>query len=208
MFAALLPRSAPFFELLLQQNQILCSLAEILADILENPKASADQLRRVGLLGEEANLVYRSVLKHLAQTFITPIDREDILYINRNQKKAFNALHNMVNRLQSFDFDHTRFSMLQLARILKEMAGLTTTMLEELSRRESSTDSQSLHSLRLECEMLLGVGLEELYQLESPTPEDILEVLKWRHAYNRMESAVSQVIELAGTVEEAILKNV
>ena len=77
MFARFLPQTVPFFELLVQQNALLQEMSEALAVVMDNTEASERHLKRINLLEEEADRLYRSITQHLSQTFITPIDRED-----------------------------------------------------------------------------------------------------------------------------------
>ena len=208
MFTALLPKGAPFFELLLQQNQILCTIAVTLTEIFENHTAIDKPHHAIAELEEEADVIHQVITKHLSQTFITPIDREDILHINKVQEEAIDLLHNMANRLYIFEFTRIRFPMLKLARTLQEMILMTRSMLEGLSQKRDSHHTKAFRTLKNECEMLLSIGIGELHDLESPTSESIVNILKWSQAYDRMELAINQVLELAEVIEEAVLKNV
>ena len=205
MFSALLPKGAPFFELLLQQNEMLCSISATLLDILENTAIDKPH-RSISLMEAEADDVAVTITRHLSQSFITPIDREDILHISKTQEVAIDFLHNMANRIFIFEFPRILFPMLQLARTVNSMALLTRSMLQGLSRKKDSHNTREFRALRNECEMLLSMGLRELYDL--PTTENILHILKWSQAYDRMELVVDQVVELAEAIEEAVLKNV
>ncbi len=207
MFEALLPKGAPFFELLLEQNKILCEVSAKLVDVFENHLTADSFHKDISSLEAKADKIHLTITRHLSQTFITPIDREDILHINKVQEEAVDLLHNLANRLQIFEFTRIRFPMLQLARTLNGMVLLTHSMLEGLSHKIDSHNTREFLGLRDECEMLLSMGLGELYDLEESTPEAILSVLKWSRAYDRMELAVNQVVDLAESIEEAVLKN-
>ena len=207
MFSAFLPKGAPFFELLLKQNSILCTVAAALAEMVENQSLTDKFHRDISLLEAEADSIYMTITKHLHQTFITPIDREDILQINKTQEESIDFIQNIANRFYIFEFSYMRFPMRQLARIVKDMTGLTHTMLKGLSKRRDSHHTRAFRALRNECEMLLSMGLAELHDIKDPTPADILNILKWNQAYDRMEQVIEQVVELAEAIEEAVLKN-
>jgi len=208
MFNALLPKGAPFFELLLQQNQILCTVTAGLVTILENQALIDESHREISLLEEEADTLYAALTKHLSQTFITPIDREDILHINKAQEDAIDMFQNLATRLHIYEFSRIRFPMLQLAMKSRNMTLLTRSMLEGLSHKKDSHDSRAFRELKNECEMLLSVGIMELYDPPNQTATDILDIMKWSQAYDRMEMAVNEVVGLAEAIEEAVLKNV
>ncbi len=208
MLRALLPKGAPFFELLLQQNAILCRVATGLTLILDNHTVVDRPHREISLLEAEADALELTISRHLSQTFITPIDREDILHINKAQEDAIDLYYNLANRLYIFEFSRIRFPMLQMARCLNELAQLTNEMLLGLSQKRDCHKTKAFRALCGECEMLLSMGLGELYDTKNPTPDDIVNMLKWSRAYDRVEMLFNQVVLLAETIEEAVLKNV
>lgn len=208
MLKALLPKGAPFFELLLQQNKILGRVAVTLTELLENHTDKEERHKEISALTDEAGGIYLSIVRHLSQTFITPIDREDILRINKVQGEAIDLFQNLANRMYLFEFNVIRFPMIQLARTLKGMTFLTGSMLEGLSKKQDSHNTRMFRALRTDCEMLLSMAIVELYDLEQPTVQHIVEILKWSQAYDRAEIALAQVNKLAETIEEAVLKNV
>jgi len=208
MFNSLLPKGAPFFELLLQQNQILCLVAGELEEFLERLESENKPHETITALEDEADQIYLVVNKHLSQSFLTPIDREDILHINEAQEGAIDLFKNLSNRMYILGFREVRFPMLQLARTVKKMVLLTRSMLTGLSEKRDSHNTREFRALRTECEMLLSTGMAELYDLEKATPEAVLDVVKWSRAYDRMEKLIHSVVDVVESVEEAVLKNV
>lgn len=209
MFNALLPKGAPFFELLLKQNEILCQIAITLAEVLgaDDPTKIDKPHQKIATLEEEADALQLIISKHLSRSFITPIDREDIWHINQEQEDAIDFYHNLSNRIYIFEFKRIRFPMQRLGQTLRDMVLLTGSMLKGLSERRDSHDTRAFRALRTDCDMLLNMGLGELYDQKDPAL-DMLDILKWSRAYDRMELTVEQVVKLAETIEEAVLKNV
>ena len=82
MFASLLPKSAPFFEMLLEQNSHLRHMSRLLLAMLEDLSKMDEAHKEIALIEEEADKLHVRIIRDLSQTFITPIDREDILRIN------------------------------------------------------------------------------------------------------------------------------
>lgn len=208
MFNSLLPKSAPFFELLLKQNDFLCAVSEKLVQMLEDPE-NADQIQGdIAKLELEADLVHLAITKHLSQSFITPIDREDILSINKVQEEAVDLAHNVAKRLVIFEFKEIRFSIRKLARSIHGMILLTRSMIEELAKKRDSHSTKAFQSLRNECDLLISMGLAELMDSSTPSHADIMEMYKWGKTYDRMEFLLNEVVDLAEAIEEAVLKNV
>ena len=209
MFAALLPKSAPFFEMLLEQNDLLRQMVSLLIQMLEDQSCKDEIHKEIALIEDRADRLHTRIIRDLSQTFITPIDREDILRINLEQEEAMDCLQTLSTRLHIFEFSRTRFPALQLARTVESMVDLTRVMLEGLSRREDCHKTRAFRSLRGECDMLLAVGLAEVMDAQQElSPEGLMLVIKWSQIYERMGVLVDQIIHLAETIEEAVLKNV
>jgi len=208
MFARLLPKTAPFFELLLQQNSLLLNTAQRVESTFINPSTMDEEYKIVALLEEEADALHTRITRELSQTFITPIDREDILHINQGQENCIDALQNLSTRMLIYEFNGIRFPALKLVETLRKMLELTQIMLTGLSKKEDAHKTRAFRSLRSDSEMLLIVGLAELYDRAAAQEESTLDIIKWSRAYDRLELTVEAIVTLAEAIEEAVLKNV
>jgi len=72
------PRDVKFFDLFRRQNDILFASSRQLLDLFENPDDLSGRCRAMIANELAANEVAGEILKSLALTLITPIDREDI----------------------------------------------------------------------------------------------------------------------------------
>ena len=206
MFASLLPKSAPFFEMLLEQNSHLRHMSRLLLAMLEDLSKMDEGHKEIALIEEEADKLHVRIIRDLSQTFITPIDREDILRINQEQEEALDGLHTLSTRLHIFEFPTMRFPAVQL---VCSMLDLTGEMLDGLTRREDCHKTRAFRYLRGECDMLLAVGLAELMDDQQEiTPARLMNIMKWSQAYDRISLLLENVNNLAETIEEAVLKNV
>uniref|UniRef100_UPI0026EFE2BB DUF47 domain-containing protein n=1 Tax=Desulfovibrio piger TaxID=901 RepID=UPI0026EFE2BB len=209
MFASLLPKSAPFFEMLLAQNSHLRHMSRLLLAMLEDLSKMDEAHKEIALIEEEADKLHVRIIRDLSQTFITPIDREDILRINQEQEEALDGLHTLSTRLHIFEFPTMRFPAVQLVRTICSMLELTGEMLDGLTRREDCHKTRAFRYLRGECDMLLAVGLAELMDDQQEiTPARLMNIMKWSQAYDRISMLLENVNNLAETIEEAVLKNV
>ena len=209
MFPALLPKSAPFFAMLEEQNGLLRRMAGMLVEMLEDVSRMDAIHKEIAFQEESADVLHGKIIRALSQNFITPIDREDILRINQEQEECMDCLHSLSTRLHIFEFTRIRFPALQMVRTIGSMIDLTRLMLEGLANRRDCHKTRAFRNLRGECDMLLAVGLAELMdEHQELSPSTIMQVLKWSQAYERMGILLEQVNALAETLEEAVLKNV
>ena len=208
MFAKLLPKSIPFFELLLKQSDLLLNAATHLEAIFNAPSAMDEHYKIVALLEEEADTLHATITRKLSSTFLTPIDREDILHINQAQENCLDYIQNLATRMHIYNFSVTRFPTVKLVETIRKMLELTPVMIQGLSQKQDVHKTHAFRELRSDCEMLLSAGLAELHDRAEFREETLLEMLKWMQAYERLELVVEAVVKLAEAIEEAVLKNV
>lgn len=209
MFAALLPKSAPFFEMLMEQNTMLRKAAEENV-VLFSSDAEARYLcyKRIAELENEADILYRKIGRSLSATFITPIDREDILRISQSQEECLDTLQSLAARLASYNMPDILFPAQKTAVIVQHMFELTTDMLHGLHKRRDAHKTKAFRSLREEADSLLAVGLAEVMDVSEQTPASLPLVLKWMQIYTGLENVLHQASELFEHIEEAVMKNV
>ncbi|MDO5536283.1 MAG: DUF47 family protein [Desulfovibrionaceae bacterium] len=208
MLASLLPKSAPFFEMLLEQNQLLRHMADQNLKMFgeaDNRPANNSELSRIE---NDADLLYRNMLRALSATFITPIDREDILRISQAQEECFDRFQRLSIRITAYSVPTVPFPAMRVAEILTDMLGLTTEILQGLVRRHDAHKTRAFRNLREECDSLLAVGLAEVMEENGGQDGGAVMVLKWIQVYDALEFVIRQVTELFELIEEAVMKNV
>ncbi|HNX20452.1 MAG TPA: DUF47 family protein, partial [Acidobacteriota bacterium] len=108
MAFSLFPRSVKFFDLFLDQHQNLQAAASRLAELfddIENKTVICDDIAALEVKG---NAMEREISKQLSATFLTPIDREDIFYINRYQESTLNLIKGVARRIGLYNFTEVR----------------------------------------------------------------------------------------------------
>jgi len=208
MSFSLFPKSPKFFQLFLEQNRIIVDAATVLHQIAEEFSDCEDQCQVINRLEAEGDVLNRTIARELSTTFITPIDREDIHEINSSQETILNHIQAVSNRIGVYGLARMRFPAKKMISNIKEMVAGIGRMLTMLSHGQEVTPTVAqVKQLKKECEMLLLSGLGELYEYTSPGPEDVLDIIKWTHVYDRIDKAFNRAWQLAKAIEGIVLKN-
>lgn len=208
MSFSLFPKSPKFFQLFLEQNRIIVDAATVLHQIAEEFSDCEDQCQVINRLEAEGDVLNRTIARELSTTFITPIDREDIHEINSSQETILNHIQAVSNRIGVYGLARMRFPSKKMISNIKEMVTGIGRMLTMLSHGQEVTPTVAqVKQLKKECEMLLLSGLGELYEYPSPGPEDVIEIIKWTHVYDRIDKAFNRAWQLAKAIEGIVLKN-
>jgi uncharacterized protein len=208
MSFSLFPKSPKFFDLFREQNRITVEAATVLDKMAQEFVNCEDQCKVINILEAEGDAINRTILRELSTTFITPIDREDIHEINSSQETVLNHIQSVSNRIGVYGLADIRFPAKRMITDVKEMVIGVGVMLGKLgSGQEVSNTVAQAKQLKKECEMLLLSGLGELYDIPSPSPADILDIIKWTQIYDRIDKLFNRTWQLAKAIEGIVLKN-
>ncbi len=168
---------------------------------------SEEHIKEMTTLELEGDKVLTTIIHELSRTFITPIDREDIYAISNSQETVIDSLSLLARRVYLFSFVHTRFPAKKMLENMAEMARLEGELLRALSKKEVPESAiRNIHSMRENCNMLLGVGLSELHDTDVVSFDMIKQLIVWSQLYDQIEASVNLFAGLTDTLEQAILK--
>jgi len=208
MAFSIFPKNIHFFELLNRQNKILKESALQLTRIVDDCNCVDAACKTVTLIEADADELCREIARLLSQTFITPIDREDIYRLNLTQEDSINLIKSIASRLRLFGFDYIRFPARKMARNMLEMIELTGQMICCLEEKtDVSGQLRKIKTIKGECEMLFSTGLAELHDLENNETLEVINIMRWTQVYDRFEMAYERIDDLADAIEEVVLKN-
>ena len=208
MAFTLFPKSIRFFDMLIRQNKILQEVAGDLNLIFEDFTKVDEAFKRVSVKEEEGDELCREIARQLSQTFITPIDREDIYRINLTQEDCINILKNIAARAQVSGISRILFPAKKMLADVNLMITHTGEMIEALkAQREVGPIVRRIKNLKNECHMLLGTGLSEIQDGEVKEFKAVVDIIKWVQVYDRIEQVIERVDDLSDAIEEVVLKN-
>ena len=207
---SLFPRSAKFYDLFKEQHRKLVKAVGILDDLFTSFDDVEERCKRINIIESEGNAISRRIAKELSLTFITPIDREDIHEINLTQEDILNLIKAIASRIGLFGFDRIRYPARRIITNLRVMIEELGQVLGQMSQNKQAEESfHKIENLKHECETLLMVGIGELYDggEEKADYAAILDIVKWKHIFDRIEAAVNRTESLSDVLEGVVLKN-
>jgi len=214
MAFSLFPKEVKFYDLFKEQNYKLLKAVTLLDEIFHSELRQMDTdtyCSRINIIETQANAISRQITRELASTFITPLDREDIHQINISQEFLINNIKAIATRIDILDCEEVLYPSRRLVRSLKVMIEQVGKVLDKLSQ-DKKVDKyiEAIKAHRYECEMLLMVGLGELFdakEMNKNDPDVMLHLIKWNHIYARIEQAVERAERLSDVLEGILLKH-
>jgi len=208
MFRSIIPREEVFFDNFENICALMTEAARDLRATLENGSPYAEAAQRIKALENQADeLTHRSIEK-LHKTFVTPLDRQDILRLAvglddiLDTTEAVSSLLNLYNPRDAMQ-DALRLSDL-LVRSTEKVAKMVGLL------RNPGKASDRLAALAVELNQLEN-DADQAYQqaiarlfLEENDPK---ELIKWKDILELIESATDRCEDVGDIIEGIVLEN-
>lgn len=191
-------KKVDFFDLLLRQAEKTLGGCDALARFLRN-QADADEVRR---WEQEADDIRRVLIDELNQTFITPIDREDIFSLSRAIDDVLDYAKNTVDEMQVFEVGSNEH-LCEMAVLLKEGAQQLAAAMRHLKNNPNVASDYAVRAKRIENGMneKYLAALKDLF-----SGQDIRLMFSLREIYRHLNRSADRVDEAANIIGDIVVK--
>lgn len=201
------PRSVEFYELFEQDTSNLVVAAEKLVDLFENyedVEAKAEQLKD---LEHKGDVITHEIIQRLHRTFVTPIDREDIVLLVQSLDDVMDFIEAAGRTAHLYRIAQPTERARELAAIVARVAYKLNEVMPRLRHRDQFPwilkQCVEINSLENEADDVYHAALAELFEVCHPDP---CEVIKWREIYDHLENATDRGEDVANVLEGIVLK--
>ena len=198
------PRQSNFLQLLIQQGEYAIASVEALQAYFK--KQSDKKSIKARLIEKEADEVQRILVHELQQTFVTPIDREDIFSLSRAIDNFIDYVYDTVEELEIFEIEASE-AVSKISEMLHEMASELLLALQRLLDHPgvAAEHARRMKSIENQVEDAYRRNLAELFQ----GPEDIhhvMDMLKMREVLRHLSNAADQGDMAADIIMDIVVK--
>jgi len=198
------PRQSNFLQLLIEQGEYAIASADALQAFLKKPNEKKSQ--RARQVEQEADEVRRILVHELLDTFVTPIDREDLFALSRSLDNFVDYVYTTVEELEVFEMGGTD-SVIEMATLLQEMAGELHMAMKRLMDHPgvATEHARRVKSIENEVEDVYRRQIAALFQ----GPEDVhhvMEMLKTREVLRHLSNAADQGDMAADVIMDIVVK--
>ena len=203
-----LPKEDRFFFLLHQSALNIQQVAHRFQDLMDNFENVPEKVREIKELEDFGDQVIHDITQSLHKTFVTPIDREDILSLAGRLDDVIDAIDEAAQYTLEYRIEETTEYARQLAKIIVGCADELEKALGLLSTRGSKLKeilpmSVEINRLENEADQVLSRAMGELFN----NGYEVTQILKWRDIYRDMEEATDRAEDAANVLEGIVLKH-
>lgn len=202
-----LPKENRFFFLLHQSAVNIQAVAVKLQDLMENFENVPAKVQEIKDLEEFGDQIIRDITHSLHRTFVTPIDREDILALSGRLDDVVDAIDEAARYTLEYKIKRPTEYAKQLTAIIVKCADELERAMSLLSAGNSHLKeilpiSDEINRLEKKADKTASLAMGELF-----TNPDVIEILKWRDIYNDLEEATDRAEDAANVLEGIVLKH-
>jgi len=201
----LLPKDDTFWHFFTKQTASLTLASDLL---LQGVKRGAPQLVsvavRVKSIERESAQTLHELQVRLHQTFITPIDPEDISLLSEHLDHLLDDLEAVAYRISAYQLEPVPSLMVDLADRIHSSAELIEKAFGMLSINESTEDlCKEILSLEEQTDQAIREEVTRLFTEE----KDPVQILKQKEIYDIFERLSDATQELGNALQNVSIKN-
>src|SRR5664279_1385448 len=198
------PRDRVYFELFEEAAQNALRASDLLDTMLSNYPDSKDLAREILDCEHEGDRITHDIIHRLNHTFVTPIDREDILALASSLDDIVDYTEEVADYLGLYKIEAPMDQAITLARVLKEATRQIAEAIPGL-RAFSDISRYTVEVNRLENEgdRITREAVASLFD----GGIDPMVVIRWKDLFERLEAAIDATERAANIIEGIVIKN-
>lgn len=169
----------------------------------EDVPGAVEAIKKVEDQGDQ---ITHDIVKLLNMTFVTPLDREDIMTMASRLDDVIDRIDAAAARLLLFRITSPTEKSRELSRVLCLTCEQVMEAMVHFHKRRFSEVAEScveINRLENEGDETLRQALEDLFS----GGHDALEVMKWKEIYETLEEAIDRCEDVSDVLSTVSLKN-
>ncbi len=201
---SLFPREEDFFVLFRKQAALVRESCRQLHDMMVSFDRLEERAKELKDVEHKADLVTHEIFERLNRTFITPLEREDIHQLASNLDDVVDAAEAIGSRIVLFQVSKPTPEAIRLAEILTECGQQIEQAIDNLKSMNSlMAFTVEINRLENEADSISRNVMADLFSGR----HEVLDVLRWKEIYGRLENAADKCEDVANAVESIVVKS-
>jgi len=200
----LVPRDRQYFDLFEEAAGNILRAAELLDQMLTTFPDHGEVAREILICEQEGDRITHDIIRRLNETFVTPIDREDILALASALDDIVDYVEEVADYLGLYKIEAPMDQSLAMSRILRDCC---RQLVEAMSRLRGFQDMShyiiELHRLENDGDRVVREAVASLFD----NGVDPMVVIRWKDIFERQEAAIDATEHAANILEGIVIKN-
>ena len=201
----LLPHQEKFFHLFLRQVEIIVEAARLLLDGARTGGTHlAEAATEIRVLEHKGDEVIHEIFTRLNQTFITPLDPEDIHNISTALDNVLDGIEDTAHRMVAYRISPMPAPLVMLSDIVASCAHALRKAFEALEKSGSVMEHCiEINRLENEGDLIGRSAVAELFDTE----KDPIRLINLQEVYDFIEASIDCCEDVADVLQNVVVKN-
>ncbi len=200
----LMPHDRVYFELFEEAGQNALRAASLLDEMMATYPDSRAMAQQITECEHEGDRITHDIIHRLNQTFVTPIDREDILSLASALDDIVDFTEEVADFLGLYKIEAPMDQAIKLTHVLR---GATHQIADAIPRLRGFQDishyTVEVNRLENDGDRITREAMASLFD----TGIDPMVVIRWKDLFERLESAIDATEHVAYILEGIVIKN-
>ena len=198
------PKDREFFDLFEEAAANAVQAADLLDRMLGRYPESADLARDIVICEQTGDRITHDIIQRLNSTFVTPIDREDILQLTSALDDVVDLIDEVSDYLGLYRIEAPMEQAQRLAHIILQA---TRQIAEAMPRLRNFQDighyTVEINRLENDGDRVVRDAIASLFY----GGIDPMVVIRWKDIFERLEEAIDATEHVANALEGIVIKN-
>lgn len=201
---SLIPREQKFYADFAAMADQLRSGAKLLEQMFASEPPIADKAHEIKEVEHKCDFLTHEIIKRLNQTFVTPMDREDIHALARSLDDVLDAIDNAAALVPLYHVTKVRPGVQDMTHIIAKSCDEVRKAVEALERKTGVLEcTVEINRLENEADRIHQRAVGQLFEEE----KDPIAVMKWKEILDLLESATDRCEDVANLLENIVVKH-
>ena len=198
------PNDREFFDLFEEAAGNIVRAADLLDQMLGAYPERANLARDILLCEQEGDRITHDIIRRLNQTFVTPIDREDIYELASGLDDIVDYTEEVADYLELYKIEAPMEQGQRLAHILLQASRqIAEAMPRMRTFKDISHYTVEINRLENDGDRVSREAMASLFD----TGIDPMVVIRWKDLFERLEAAIDATERVANILEGIVIKN-
>jgi predicted phosphate transport protein (TIGR00153 family) len=202
--SALIGRDATYFNLFEESARNLVRAADLLDALMTTWPDRPELARDIVVCEQDGDRITHEIINRLNQTFVTPIEREDIVELATGLDDVCDFIEEVSDYMGLYKIEAPMEQAQRLAHIIV----LASRQISEAMPRlrdfgDLAPHSAEIHRLENDGDRIVREAMASLFD----NGIDPMVVIRWKDIYERLEDAIDATERVANILSNIVLKN-
>jgi predicted phosphate transport protein (TIGR00153 family) len=199
------PRDREFFDLFEEAGGNILRAADLLDRMLRSyPERGTELARDILICEQEGDRITHDIIRRLNETFVTPIDREDIYELASALDDIVDYTEEVADYLGLYKIEAPMEQGQQLAHVLLQASRQIAEAMPRLRGfKDISHYTVEINRLENDGDRITREAVASLFH----DGIDPMVVIRWKDIFERLEAAIDATERVANIIEGIVIKN-